>query len=67
MTQSCNYKLYYQKTSFELFPKIYEDMQKMYFKEVAILIPYIKLLILEMKLRVLNIDVLNIDSKHNSW
>ena len=67
MTLSCNYKLYYQKTSFELFPKNYEDMQKMYFKAGGILIPNIKLLILEMKLMVLNIDVLIINSKHNSW
>ena len=55
MTQTCNYELYYKKSS-KLFLKINVNMQKLYFKVVAILRPYIKRLIPEMKLRVLNID-----------
>ena len=62
MTQTCNDKLYYKKTLI-FFLKINENMLKMYFKVAAILNNtmlrlYINLLIPEMKLRVLNIDVL---------
>ena len=58
MTQTCNYKLYYQK----IIDFFSEDKQKraknVLQREYIILRPYIKLLTSEMKLRVLNIDVL---------
>ena len=63
MTQTCNYKLYYQKNHRNFFLKINENMQKNVLQngdplEYTILRPYIKLLMPELKLRVLNIDVL---------